>query len=187
MKNIQKPIADDLYIKLKLQKSIIVRKMLKWKIPKCIWRMRMRVFTRRVQKIRDAPASYIVLDAPSGYGKTFFMERIRELIPAGVKRMSGEEFLLLFYPFFLDRNYKYKAYPMEEVFKDVKVIVIEDIDLCLAGKERSQEGVANVLLGAIENDCSVVVTGIDIAKKVPYFFWRMENMYGRTKKHIFSK
>lgn len=115
------------------------------------------------------------------------MERIRELIPAGVKRMSGEEFLLLFYPFFLDRNYKYKAYPMEEVFKDVKVIVIEDIDLCLAGKERTQEEVANVLLGAIENDLSVVVTGIDIAKKAPYFFWKTENMNGRTKKHIFSK
>ena len=158
------------------------------KISKCIWRMRMRVLLHRVKREGKVPASYVVLDAPSGYGKTFYVKRICELIPTNeVKAMSSEEFMDSFHSFIRQGNYYSGDYPMEEVFKDIKVIVIEDIDIFLAGREATQEEVAHILLGAIENGVSVVVTGIDVATKAPYFFWKMDCMNYRTERYIFAK
>ena len=72
--------------------------------------------------------------------------------------MSSEEFMDSFHSFIRQGNYYSGDYPMEEVFKDIKVIVIEDIDIFLAGRVATQEEVAHILLGAIENGVSVVVT-----------------------------
>lgn len=168
---------------------IIVHKLIiTGKISKCIWRMRMRVLMHRVKREGKVPASYVVLDAPSGYGKTFYSRKICELIPANeVKVMSSEEFMDSFHSFIRQGNYYSGCYPMEEVFKDIKVIVIEDIDIFLAGREATQEEVAHILLGAIENGVSVVVTGIDIATKAPYFFWKMDCINYRTERYIFAK
>lgn len=49
-------------------------------------------------------------------------------------------------------------------------IIVEDIDIVLAGKQTTQEEVAIALMRAMDNNTSIVVTGINIKERVPYFY-----------------
>lgn len=49
-------------------------------------------------------------------------------------------------------------------------IIIEDIDIVLAGKQMTQEEVAVAVMRAMDKNTSIIVIGINIKERVPYFY-----------------
>lgn len=158
------------------------------KVSKCVWRAKMKLIVQKVKKTKRSPASFVVLDAPSGYGKTFFVKRICEFVSSNeIKLMTSEQFRDAFYTFIRSGEYHLGDLPMEEVFRDMKTVVIEDIDMFLSGREATQEEVAHIFLAAIENGISIIITGIDVFEKAPFFYWKMRCMNGGSEKYIIAR
>ena len=57
-----------------------------------------------------------------------------------------------------------------ELFDNFDDMIIDDIDIVLAGKQTTQEDVAIALMRALDNNTSIVITGINIKERVPYFY-----------------
>lgn len=146
-------------------------------ISQAIWRIRMNSLFFRLKRNPQILSKVTILDAPSAYGKTLFVKRLireQDALKIKVKALSSEEFMNAFLRYIsTGGTYESDDLPMNELFSDCDAVVIEDIDLMLAGREAVQEQVAHIFIKAVEHGKGVLITGIDIEHKAPFFYCKI--------------
>ena len=138
---------------------------------KALWRFRANHHLKNIKLERNATPTLTVLDAPSAYGKTYISHKFVEVNKnKKIKILSCESVVdrliecIQKQPAVLRTNF------LRELSDNSDCIIIEDIDIVLAGKQTTQEEVAIALMRALDNNTSIVVTGINIEERVPYFY-----------------
>ncbi|MBQ3054740.1 MAG: hypothetical protein IJC88_01400 [Oscillospiraceae bacterium] len=127
---------------------------------------------RNIQELLDrlTPGDVLILDAPSGFGKTLSLQK--------QKRERPDEILVLSYETLAreisgylkkHRSAKHLTEDFASLLCRCKVLAIEDVDF-LAGKTSTLAEIC-LLVNCISRrkTTAVVMTGIDIYDKMPYF------------------
>lgn len=137
---------------------------------KALWRNRT---TRHLQNIMlgtSANPTFTVLDAPSAYGKTFVSHKFAEANKnKKVKILSCELVVDRLIECIQKQPAALRSDFLRELSDDSDCIIIEDIDIVLAGKQTTQKEIAIAVVRVMDNNTSVVVTGINMKERVPYF------------------
>lgn len=126
---------------------------------------------------RVSPGGVIILDAPSGYGKTYSLLQIKKYNPEDVLILSYEELVRdICRCLKCDNSCKKIAEELSVLIKQFKIFAIEDIDF-LAGKIYSLADICLLINKIVEYQTTIVViTGIDIYDKMPYFVDCLNNL-----------
>lgn len=142
-----------------------------------IWNIRVNLFFFACKLKLECLFKIVILDGPSGFGKTQFIKRLKSMTEEeNICIITGERFGEYLYNML--RNGDNSTAIVEKLGHSSKFLVIEDIDMALSG-EMAQEVASDILLNAIEDDDKVViVTGINIKEKAPEFYWNMIDSCG---------
>lgn len=151
---------------------------------KALWRFRVNQHLKNIKLERKASSTLTVLDAPSAYGKTYALHKFSEINKnKKIKILSCESVVDRLIECIQKQPAVLKTNFLLELSDNSDCIIIEDIDIVLAGKQTTQEEVAIALIRALDNNTSIVVTGINIKERVSYFYhtimlrWRYSTTY----------
>lgn len=124
-----------------------------------------------------SPGGVIILDAPSGYGKTYSLLQIKKYNPEDVLILSYEELVRDICRYLKNDNSSKKMIEeFSRIIKQFRIFAIEDIDF-LAGKIYSLADICLLVNKIVEYQTTIVViTGIDVYDKMPYFVDRLNNL-----------
>ena len=124
-----------------------------------------------------APGTIIVLDAPSGYGKTRILNEAKDIIGDGAVIVSYETMVndIVRYIYHSDSTRDITD-ELPPLVKRCRLFAIEDIDF-LAGRNATQECIAAIVNKIAQYRTTVVViTGINITQKMPLFVNSLKNV-----------
>lgn len=137
---------------------------------KALWQHRA---TRHLQNLMlgmSANPTLTVLDAPSAYGKTYMLHKFIEANKnKKVKILSCESVVDRLIECIQKQPAALRSDFLRELSDDSDCIIIEDIDIVLTGKQTTQEEIAIAVTRAMDKNTCVVVTGINMKERVPYF------------------
>ena len=121
-----------------------------------------------------SPGSVIILDAPSGYGKTAALNKAKDLVGSSMVIVSYEALVNdIVHYINMDETGTDITNALPPLIKKCACFAIEDIDF-LEGKEALQDCIYKIVKKiAGYKTTTVVMTGIDIDKKMPEFVRHM--------------
>ena len=141
------------------------------KCRKVLWRFRTNQHIKNIKLDKNTSPTLTVLDAPSAYGKTYALHKFSEINKdKKIKILSCESVVDRLIEYIQKQPAALRTNLLRDLSDNADCIIIEDIDIVLAGKQTTQEEVAIAVMRAIDNNTSVVVTGINIKERVPYFY-----------------
>lgn len=123
------------------------------------------------------PGSVIILDAPSGYGKTNALHEAKNLIGKSVAILSYEEVVNDIVRYLQNDNSGADVTDIiPSLAKKCRVFAIEDIDF-LEGKEATQKCICDIINKLADYKTTVIVlTGTDIRQKIPKLVQNIHNV-----------
>lgn len=139
------------------------------KLMRQIWRMRAKRHISRMKIGNMITPEFLLLDAPSGFGKTSIVREFEQKSEK-VRRISCELLITELCEKLRGMEDEESEWSLKELWDGLDCIIIEDVDIVLAGKEATQKETAAILTEAIEDGTSVIVTGINIKGRIPYFY-----------------
>ena len=119
---------------------------------------------------RNTSPTLTVLDAPSAYGKTYALHKFSEINKKKIKFLSCELVIDRLIEYIQEQPAALRTNLLRDLSDNSDCIIIENIDIVLAGKQTTQEEVAVAVMRAMDSNASIVVTGINIKERVPYFY-----------------
>lgn len=138
---------------------------------KALWRFRANHHLKNIKLERNASPTLTVLDAPSAYGKTYALHKFSEINKnKKIKILSCESVVDRLIECIQKQSTALRTNLLRNLSGNSDCIIIEDIDIVLAGKQTTQEEVAIAVMRAMDSNTSIVVTGINIKERVPYFY-----------------
>lgn len=138
---------------------------------KTLWRVRTNHRLKNIKLGRNTSPTLTVLDAPSAYGKTYALHKFFEINKnKKIKFLSCELVIDRLIECIQEQPAALRTNLLRDLSDNSDCIIIEDIDIVLAGKQTTQEEVAVAVMRAMDNNASIVVTGINIKGRVPYFY-----------------
>ena len=138
---------------------------------KALWRVRTNHHLKNIKLDRNTSPTLTVLDAPSAYGKTYALHKFSEINKnKKIKILSCESVVDRLIEYIQEQPAALRTTLLRDLSDDSDCIIIEDIDVVLAGKQTTQEEVAVAVMRAMDDNTSIVVTGINIKERVPYFY-----------------
>ena len=114
-------------------------------------------------------AEIIVIDGPTGSGKTRLLNRIKSDTSKTFAKMSSEEFCSILLEY-LHNDTNTLAMAKDRRFK-FEILCIEDIDVMLSNKLESSYCLAEVAQQLVKSGASVILTGIDLNKRMTKEFF----------------
>jgi len=136
-----------------------------------LWRFRTNHHLKNIKLDKNTSPTLTVLDAPSAYGKTYALHKFSEINKdKKIKILSCESVVDRLIEYIQKQPAALRTNLLRDLSDNSDCIIIEDIDIVLAGKQTTQEEVAIAVMRAMDNNTSVVVTGINIKERVPYFY-----------------
>lgn len=138
---------------------------------KALWRVRTNHHLKNIKLDRNTSPTLTVLDAPSAYGKTYALHKFSEINKnKKIKILSCESVVDRLIECIQKQPTALRTNLLRNLSDNSDCIIIEDIDIVLAGKQTTQEEVAIAVMRAMDSNTSIVVTGINIKERVPYFY-----------------
>lgn len=138
---------------------------------KALWRVRTNHHLKDIKLDRNTSPTLTVLDAPSAYGKTYALHKFSEISKnKKIKILSCESVVDRLIEYIQEQPAALRTNLLRDLSDNSDCIIIEDIDIVLAGKKTTQEEVAVAVMRAMDNNTSIIVTGINIKERVPYFY-----------------
>lgn len=115
----------------------------------------------------------IVIDGPSGCGKTTLLNKIRDETSKTFKKLSIEQFTEVLLEYLNKKISVSKLASDSRICADI--VCIEDIDVVLSNKLESSFCLAEVATNLTEKGAVVILTGIDLNKRMTRDFFARLN------------
>lgn len=140
-------------------------------LKRAMWRKRAKNYLKHMELDKKA-AEFIILDAPTGFGKTHAIRELLSSKPEGTVNVMSCEMVIEILLHYIS-NSLIDENQLINYIGNSKCLVVEDVDVDLVGKEATQEEVANALAKTLNGGITVIVTGINIKNNLPYFYKKL--------------
>ena len=112
--------------------------------------------------LKEKENTIIAIDGKSGVGKTRIIKNLKNIYGSNMIVCTSEKFVSI-----IVNALKSETNPIS-VFKTMEesILVIEDIDCGLIGKQITQRRIAHILQNLLE-DYKIIITGIELNKRIP--------------------
>lgn len=141
-------------------------------LTRTIWRKRTKHYLLHTGNGKINSSKFIILDAPAGFGKTYAIkELLNSRFDNTVSIIPCETLIEILLCHIADNSAQENW--LIKYLSDTKFFVVENIDIDLLGKKVTQKEIANALIKVLNNGITVIVTGINIKKKLPQFYKRI--------------
>ncbi len=123
-----------------------------------------------------SPGEVLVIDAPSGYGKTRALNKLKDKNPDDMEIISYETLVGIICRHIIEKDIEGSLTDyLANEFKQFKILAVEDIDF-LSGKNITQQSLCSLFNKiTAESTTAVIVTGIKIMQKMPDFVKNLNN------------
>lgn len=130
----------------------------------------------------------IVVDAPSGGGKTPYLKaRLSECQQAGARVVysADDDFLSMCLAYWRTLSPEaIDALTLEDVLGCADVFAVDDLDLVLRGRYATQRSMAAMMARSLLDGKIIYIAGIDLRENAPIFFQEIEALCPRAQEWI---